>query len=369
MVSALKRAVILVLVSAAALVTTAGPAAAAEPTMWTPGTSYPVGAQVFYGTTQSGGGSIGAVYECRQAHTAQVGWEPPSVPALWQRPTPIDCFPWAPQTAYKTNGLVMFNGQAYKCLQGHNSEVTWTPAAVPALWSAVSNSQCSTAKGDQLSDAFVNPAHFSGLSVNTQNTTTTATFTSVGHTIKAAFTYSSPETFNLVYSILDSTNTYKKFGEVSNSARSLNSTLLASFGISGTGKETLILSITEVLAGLVTEPYGLGLNPALGGCDKLTVAVQKGVFGTGRTLMNDISSYGLADTAETLSWGLLGGTCGIEAKCMRTVRCKDGGSVSCEASAGKINTCEKIGPGVVLCTELDKNGKEIGRSISTCGQF
>src|ERR1700722_2038412 len=31
-------------------------------------------------------------YKCLQAHTSQVGWEPPNVPALWQRvsgtPTP-----------------------------------------------------------------------------------------------------------------------------------------------------------------------------------------------------------------------------------------------------------------------------------------
>lgn len=43
---------------------------------WTPGTTYPVGAIVTYG---------GATYRCIQAHTALVGWEPPNVPALWQR--------------------------------------------------------------------------------------------------------------------------------------------------------------------------------------------------------------------------------------------------------------------------------------------
>ncbi|MFY1632062.1 lytic polysaccharide monooxygenase [Solwaraspora sp. WMMB335] len=43
---------------------------------WTPGTTYQVGATVTYG---------GASYRCRQAHTALVGWEPPNVPALWQR--------------------------------------------------------------------------------------------------------------------------------------------------------------------------------------------------------------------------------------------------------------------------------------------
>nr|MDT0657180.1 lytic polysaccharide monooxygenase [Micromonospora sp. DSM 115978] len=43
---------------------------------WSAGTAYAVGATVTYG---------GASYRCRQAHTALAGWEPPNVPALWQR--------------------------------------------------------------------------------------------------------------------------------------------------------------------------------------------------------------------------------------------------------------------------------------------
>jgi hypothetical protein len=35
-----------------------------------------VGQRVTYG---------GAAYQCRQAHTAIPGWEPPTTPALWQR--------------------------------------------------------------------------------------------------------------------------------------------------------------------------------------------------------------------------------------------------------------------------------------------
>jgi chitin-binding protein len=41
---------------------------------WTAGTTYKVGDRVTYG---------GRSYECRQAHTALPGWEPPNVPALW----------------------------------------------------------------------------------------------------------------------------------------------------------------------------------------------------------------------------------------------------------------------------------------------
>jgi predicted carbohydrate-binding protein with CBM5 and CBM33 domain len=43
---------------------------------WAAGTYYAIGATVTYG---------GASYRCRQAHTALAGWEPPNVPALWQR--------------------------------------------------------------------------------------------------------------------------------------------------------------------------------------------------------------------------------------------------------------------------------------------
>ncbi|MFB9332095.1 carbohydrate-binding protein, partial [Actinoplanes octamycinicus] len=43
---------------------------------WAPNTAYPAGAQVTYG---------GAAYRCLQQHTSMTGWEPPAVPALWQR--------------------------------------------------------------------------------------------------------------------------------------------------------------------------------------------------------------------------------------------------------------------------------------------
>ena len=44
------------------------------PEEWAAGTSYTIGDIVTY---------QGQQYECRQSHTAIVGWEPPNVPALW----------------------------------------------------------------------------------------------------------------------------------------------------------------------------------------------------------------------------------------------------------------------------------------------
>jgi predicted carbohydrate-binding protein with CBM5 and CBM33 domain len=43
---------------------------------WRANTPYAVGSTVTYG---------GATYRCIQAHTSLPGWEPPNVPALWQR--------------------------------------------------------------------------------------------------------------------------------------------------------------------------------------------------------------------------------------------------------------------------------------------
>ncbi|MDQ0795655.1 alpha-lytic protease prodomain-containing protein [Streptomyces sp. B1I3] len=43
---------------------------------WAAGTTYAAGAVVTYG---------GAGYRCLQGHRAQAGWQPPNVPALWQR--------------------------------------------------------------------------------------------------------------------------------------------------------------------------------------------------------------------------------------------------------------------------------------------
>ncbi|WP_109507856.1 carbohydrate-binding protein [Nocardioides speluncae] len=45
-------------------------------TTWQAGTTYAAGAIVTY---------AGLRYECWQGHTAQAGWEPPNVPALWRR--------------------------------------------------------------------------------------------------------------------------------------------------------------------------------------------------------------------------------------------------------------------------------------------
>ena len=57
----------------------------------------------------------GLLYKCVQAHTSQIGWEPPNVPALWAR-TSVDEWPeWiqptGAQDAYELGAKVTHNSQ------------------------------------------------------------------------------------------------------------------------------------------------------------------------------------------------------------------------------------------------------------------
>src|SRR5438270_177382 len=54
-------------------------------------------------------------------------------------PAPAQTIPvWQPNTAYAIGALVMFNSVEYKCIQAHTSQVGWEPPNVPALWQPVS---------------------------------------------------------------------------------------------------------------------------------------------------------------------------------------------------------------------------------------
>jgi chitodextrinase len=45
---------------------------------------------------------------------------------------------WQPNTSYAIGALVMYNGVEYQCIQAHTSQVGWEPPNVPALWKPVS---------------------------------------------------------------------------------------------------------------------------------------------------------------------------------------------------------------------------------------
>ncbi|KJY25934.1 M28 family peptidase [Streptomyces sp. NRRL S-495] len=44
---------------------------------------------------------------------------------------------WAAGTTYKTGDTVTYNGISYRCLQGHTAQVGWEPPIVPALWQPI----------------------------------------------------------------------------------------------------------------------------------------------------------------------------------------------------------------------------------------
>ncbi|WP_051838371.1 M28 family peptidase [Streptomyces sp. NRRL WC-3742] len=44
---------------------------------------------------------------------------------------------WTPGTTYNAGDIVTYNGVSYRCIQGHTAQVGWEPPIVPALWEAI----------------------------------------------------------------------------------------------------------------------------------------------------------------------------------------------------------------------------------------
>jgi hypothetical protein len=80
-------------------------------------------------------------YVVRQAHQALPGREPDVYTAGWWRMKPVGdggAVPeWQDQTDYEVGDRVTYQGTEYECLQAHTSQVGWEPPNVPALWSEV----------------------------------------------------------------------------------------------------------------------------------------------------------------------------------------------------------------------------------------
>ena len=55
-----------------------------------------------------------------------------------QAETVIDAFPaWAAGIAYEVGKRVRYDGNLYKCVQAHTSQVDWTPDVAASLWSRI----------------------------------------------------------------------------------------------------------------------------------------------------------------------------------------------------------------------------------------
>jgi hypothetical protein len=332
---------------------------------WQPNVNYSAGAIATYGTMPN---NIG--YQCRQTHTSQTGWEPPNVPALWDRPTPFNCLGWANQTNYKVGTIVVYNGLAYKCIQAHDSVSTWTPPATPALWAPVDASTCSTAAATSFNQAYNNPAHFSNLAVSASGGVTTASFLVQNVQVRAALTVTSPTNFSYAYSAFDSSaSLWKSLGTSTPSKTTFDSTALAQFSLS---KNTLVLAISEVLVTDSVLNKGIFDASPIKNCNKATTLLSGNIFSLAGTLMNDISARETARFVEDAGWNALGNRCTVEASCHIDLTCfipgvPLNGTASCDASKGFSNQClRQPGNRKVICREFDEKGNLIGESVVEC---
>jgi hypothetical protein len=90
------------------------------------------GEQVYVGTRRS---YAGVLYTCLQAHVTEPGWTPDKTPALWSvvqtEPTTDE---WQAGVAYNIGDVVTYDGKTYECRQAHTAQVGWEPPKVLALW-------------------------------------------------------------------------------------------------------------------------------------------------------------------------------------------------------------------------------------------
>ena len=57
---------------------------------------------------------------------------------------PMLFLPWEADTKYEVGYRRRHDGKVYKCLQAHTSQVGWEPPAVPALWVVINTSSPGT---------------------------------------------------------------------------------------------------------------------------------------------------------------------------------------------------------------------------------
>ena len=57
---------------------------------------------------------------------------------------PMLFLPWEADTKYEVGDRRRYDGKVYKCLQAHTSQVGWEPPSVPALWVVINTSSPGT---------------------------------------------------------------------------------------------------------------------------------------------------------------------------------------------------------------------------------
>lgn len=106
---------------------------ALEGRLWQPGIDVQVGDVYTFGAF---------IWKCLQAHTTQGAWTPDLTPALWQKVELVSedaVRIWAAGIAYIVGDEVAYpdaDGTMYTCIQAHTAQTGWEPPSVPALWQA-----------------------------------------------------------------------------------------------------------------------------------------------------------------------------------------------------------------------------------------
>lgn len=95
------------------------------------------GEQVYVGTERT---YKGETYRCIQAHVTQDDWTPDATPALWKL-VAAELEPgiaeWKAGATYKVGDRVTYEGTEYECRQSHTAQAGWEPPRVLALWTPV----------------------------------------------------------------------------------------------------------------------------------------------------------------------------------------------------------------------------------------
>lgn len=99
---------------------------------WKAGQKAEAGAEVTYNSV---------TYKCVQPHITQADWPPDKTPALWavvqKEPEGGGILPWVAGEAVKAGDKRTYKGKTYECVQGHTAQAGWEPPNVAALWSPV----------------------------------------------------------------------------------------------------------------------------------------------------------------------------------------------------------------------------------------
>lgn len=83
----------------------------------------------------------GTLVECIQPHITQADWTPGLTPALWRVYRDVANEPatpdWRAGIAVQVGETFGYQGRVYRVRQAHTTQAGWEPPTVPALWEVV----------------------------------------------------------------------------------------------------------------------------------------------------------------------------------------------------------------------------------------